>query len=180
MTFLYVFPVLCYMFNLNCTYRVRSKMTSPTLTSNSQKCFCTVFKKITYSCRNIFQIFLNFRQDVKNVVLISVLIYSCQKSGHSVTLLTPPHFRLVLLLLQTTRVWKKSRWAVVRCLVQCQSTFQSVCGPRPGRVWGMVGSHWACSLALFLSGQLVQPRSGQISKTVALYCTSSKYRGSYV
>jgi hypothetical protein len=47
---------------------------------------------------------------------------------------TPPPFRLVLLLLQTTWGDKKSRQAVVHNLVQCQLAFQSVSGPGPFRV----------------------------------------------
>ncbi len=83
-----------------------------------KKCFCTVFKKITYSCRNILRIFLNFRQDVKNVVLTSVFLCIFVKNLVTSWPCWTPSFRLVLLLLQSTQVWKKSRWAVVRCLVQ--------------------------------------------------------------
>jgi hypothetical protein len=59
-----------------------------------------------------------------------------------------PPFRSVLLLLQTTRGWEKSRRAVVCSPVRRKSTFQSVSHPRLCRLRGWWVLSWACSLVL--------------------------------
>ncbi len=73
----------------------------------------------------------------KNGILTSILIFR-EKSGRGDILLTPPPLRLVLLCIQTTLGQEKS--AVVCSAVRHQSTFQSVSGHGPHRVWGMAGS----------------------------------------
>ncbi len=75
----------------------------------------------------------------KNDFLTSILRFFCQKLGHKDILRTPP-FCLVLLWIQTTWWWEKSRLAVVRSVVRHQSTFQSVSGHGPRRVRGVAGS----------------------------------------
>jgi hypothetical protein len=72
----------------------------------------------TYSCKNVFHIFLNFffYMTSKNDFLTSILTYFRQKSGCGVLCCTPP-FRPVLLDIQTTQVRQKSCWAVVRSTV---------------------------------------------------------------
>jgi hypothetical protein len=71
----------------------------------------------------------------KNDVLMSILTFFHQKFCRGGTSLTFP-FQPVLLSLQTTWTWEKSRRAWVRSVVQRQSTFQSVSGPGLRRVWG--------------------------------------------
>jgi hypothetical protein len=64
----------------------------------------------------------------------------CVRSPVVVRPCRPPCFRLVLLLIQTTRALEQSPWAVVHSAVWSQSTFQSVSGPEPRRVQGDAGS----------------------------------------
>jgi hypothetical protein len=139
---------------------------NPNLTSNSgQNSYILYFLKLTYSCRKVFQIFLNFWHDVKKLHLTSILTFFV-RSSVAARFCRPPRFRPVLLCLQTTWARQKSRWAVVCSAVQRQSTFQSVPVPGSRRVWGEAGSQSGLSL-LFLS---VLPHGyGQKTETALLY-----------
>jgi hypothetical protein len=109
--------------------------------SNSGKnSYISDFLKLTYSCRKVLQIFLNFWHDIKKWrfdVHFDVVFF--QKSGREDILPTAP-FHLVLLWIQTTWWREKSHRAVVRSAVRRQSTFQSVSGCGPRRVRGVTGS----------------------------------------
>jgi hypothetical protein len=79
-----------------------------------------------------------------------------------------PPFRLVFLLLQTTRGWDKSGWAVVRNLVWCQSLYRLVSGPG---LWRLRGGRFAVGpgLSQVLSGPLAPHLSGHVPETGGLY-----------
>jgi hypothetical protein len=74
----------------------------------------------TYSCRNVFRVFLIFWCDFKKRCFEYILTYFHQKSG--------------------THGWEKSRQAVVRSPVRRQSGFQSVSNPGPCKAQGVAGS----------------------------------------
>ncbi len=97
------------------------------------------FFKLTYSCRNVLQIFLNFWHDVKKWLFDVHFDFFLSEVGPRRHIADPP-FRLVLLSIQITRGREKSRRAVVRSTMRRQSTFQSVSGRGPRRVRGVAGS----------------------------------------
>jgi hypothetical protein len=128
--------------------------------------------KKTYSCRNVFRIFMNFRQDIRkrSFYVHFDVISSKILSWHNPT--DPPPFRSVLLLLQTTRGWEKSCQAVV-CSGASQNSVQF---PVPGYAECQSGG-FSVRPALLLFPKTAPHRSGQIPETIALYYTFSKYRG---
>ncbi len=133
--------------------------------------------KNTFSCRNVFPIFFNFRQDIKNDVLTSILMY-CQKSGLSTTLQTPPP----PLLLSFTAITDPLGAGEVSLGCGPQSGVVPVNIPVSFWSWATLSSRGggfsvAPALLLFLSGQLEPHRSWQIPETVLLYYTPSKYWG---
>ncbi len=106
--------------------------------------------KKNYSCKQAIQIFLNFRQDVKNDVLTSILSYFCQKFGHGMTLLIPPlpiGFSAITDHLITGRSPARP-WSAVWCSTsQHSSQF-----PVPDHAVGGGGFSVRPALLLFLSG----------------------------
>ncbi len=100
----------------------------------------TLFLLNTYSCRNVFQIFLNYWHYLKKLFFdlhFDVVSSEVHLRRHPAT---PPPFLLVLLLLETSRGWEMSRREVVCSPMWHQSGLPSVSGPRLWRVLGVVGS----------------------------------------
>jgi hypothetical protein len=121
-----------------------------------------IYKENTYSCKNVFWIFLNFRQDVENYILT----YYCQKSGHVVTLLTPPLLLGFTAITDHPRVGEVRLWSAVWCGASQHSIQFLVlsCAECAGD-----GFWVGPALLLFLSGQLGPHRSRQIPETIVLY-----------
>jgi hypothetical protein len=98
------------------------------------------FFKLTYSCRKVLRIFLNFWHDVKKWHFDFHFDIFSSEVGTWRQIVNPPSFRLVLLCIQTTRGREKSRRSMVCSPVRGQSTFQSVSGRGPRGVRGVAGS----------------------------------------
>jgi hypothetical protein len=112
-------------------YRARSRLTLPTLSSNSRQ----NLNLLDYFRNNLFlqKLLLNpFELLTWPQKIMFWHPFWCFLSRCCMTMSTPPHFCLVLLLLQTTLVLETSSRARVRSPVRCKSTSSQF--PVPGRV----------------------------------------------
>ncbi len=135
-------------------------------------------KKNTYSCINVFQIFLNFQQDIKNYVLTSILMY--EYVIRSLAAATPCW---PLLLLSFTAIKDHPRAGEISpgCGPQCSTSQDSYQFLVSGRIeWGGGGFWVGLALLLFLIGQLVPHHFGKIPETRALCDKLCKYQGRWV
>ncbi len=69
--------------------------------------------KLTYSCRNVLQIFLSFLKWHQKMTFWHPFWHFFVRSSVTERLCHPPCFQPVLLLLQTTWAREKSQWAMV-------------------------------------------------------------------
>ncbi len=122
-----------------------------------------IYLKNTYSCRNVFQIFMNLWHDIKNYIMMYFWHIFVKSPAAVPPCWPPPLFRSILLLLQTIRRQERSCQAMVHSPAQPQSGFYSVSSPWPCRVWGL----WVVSraaLSLFLNRLLALYWSGKVPK----------------
>jgi hypothetical protein len=159
------------MFNPNCTGQGQSCSRQLWREIADKILMYRIFFKILYSYRNIFQTFLNFRHDLKNYVLTSIWCFFSKVQSRSNPVDPPPS--LVLLLIQITWAWEKSRWVHDPAPVNISASFWSQAVQSAGGGWFSVGP----ALLLFLTCQLTPHWCGQIPETIALYDTLSKYQG---